>query len=71
MCQIVTSVFPDNAFSPEYTADSSVTNPHYCDGDDVSYNEVDNVVTESDIRQKMITQLRLAILVFSLLKNRC
>lgn len=55
MCQIVASVFPDNAFSPEYTADSSVTNPHNCDGDNVSYDEVDNVVTESDIRQKMIT----------------
>ena len=55
MCQIVTSVFPDNAFSPEYTANSSVTNPHNCDGDDVSYNEVDNVVTESNRKQKIIT----------------
>ena len=55
MCQIVASVFPDNAFSPEYTANSSVTNPHNCDGDDVSYDEVDNVVTESNRKQKIIT----------------
>lgn len=55
MCQIVASVFPDNAFSPEYTTDSSVTNPHDCDGDDVSYDEVDDVVTENNVRKKMIS----------------
>ena len=54
MCQVVASVFPDNAFSPEYTTDSSITYPHNCDGDDVSYNEVDNVVTGNNVKRKII-----------------